>query len=150
MFFVLKWRQGAWQESPVRNPIPPSGFYYPNRIARIYLRAMEEVKGPNGLKALLNLVGLVQYTKELPPINLSREFDFADFASINQGVFDIYGFRGGLGLSLRGGPATFDKGLKDCGALAGVGDFAFKVLPLTTKIRIGMPALARIFTQFSD
>jgi hypothetical protein len=111
---------------------------------------MEEVMGPNGLKALFNLVGLVQYTKQFPPDNLNREFDFADFASVNQGVFDIYGFRGGLGLSLRGGRATFDKGLKDFGALAGVGDFAFKVLPLGTKLRIGLPALVRIFSQFSD
>ena len=134
----------------MRNQIPPSGYYYPNRIARIYLRAMEEVMGPNGLKALLNLIGLVKYTKEFPPNNLKREFDFSDFASINQGVFDIYGLRGGRGLSLRGGRATFDKGLKDFGALAGVGDFAFKVLPLGTKLRVGLPALARIFSQFSD
>lgn len=106
--------------------------------------------GRNGLNALLNLIGLVSYTKDLPPNNLNREFDFADFASINQGVFDIYGPRGGRGLSLRGGRATFDKGLKDFGALAGVSDIAFKVLPLGTKLRIGLPALARVFSQFSD
>ncbi len=34
--------------------------------------------------------------------------------------------------------------------MAGVGDLAFRVLPLSTKIRVGLPALARIFTQFSD
>lgn len=130
--------------------IPPSGYYYPNRIARIYLRAMEEVMGRNGLNALLNLTGLEQYKEAFPPNNLSKEFDFADFSGLNQGLYDIYGPRGGRGLSLRGGRATFDQGLKDFGALAGVGDIAFKILPVNTKVRIGLPALARIFSQFSD
>ena len=130
--------------------ITPSGYYYPNRIARIYLQAMEEVVGRNGLNALLNLTGLEQYKEEFPPNNLSKEFDFADFSGLNQGLYDIYGPRGGRGLSLRGGRATFDQGLKDFGALAGVSDFAFKILPVSTKVRIGLPALARIFSQFSD
>jgi hypothetical protein len=32
-----------------------SGLYYPNKIGRIYLMAMEEVMGTNGIKAVLNL-----------------------------------------------------------------------------------------------
>ena len=36
------------------------------------------------------------------------------------------------------------------GALAGVGDLAFKVLPLNAKLKIGVPAMANIFSQFSD
>lgn len=134
----------------MQNRIPPSGYYYPNRIARIYIQAMEEVVGRNGLLALLNLVDLGKYRETLPPNNLDREFDFADFSGINQGLFEIYGIRGGRGLSLRGGRATFDRGLKGFGALAGVSDLAFRVLPLSTKLRVGLPALARIFSQFSD
>jgi hypothetical protein len=134
----------------MRTQIPPSGYYYPNRIARIYLLAMEEVMGSNGLRALLNLIGLQRYAEELPPGNLAKEFDFADFSGLNEGLEIIYGPRGGRGLSLRGGRATFARGLKGFGALAGVGDLAFKVLPLQQKLRIGLPALARIFNQFSD
>jgi len=134
----------------VNNKIPPSGYYYPNRIARIYLLALQEVMGRNGLHALLNLVGLQQYKDSFPPNNLAKEFDFADFSSLGQGLHTIYGNRGGRGLGLRGGRATFDQGLKDFGALAGAGDLAFKILPLHTKVRIGLPAMARIFSQFSD
>lgn len=134
----------------MRNKIPLSGYYYPNRIARIYLEAMEEVMGRNGLNALLNLTGLQQYIGEYPPANLDRAFDFADFSNLNQGLIDIYGDRGGRGLGLRGGRATFDRGLKGFGALAGVSDLAFKVLPMGTKVRVGLPAMARVFTQFSD
>ena len=134
----------------MRNSVPPSGYYYPNRIARIYLQAMEEVMGRNGLNALLNLTGLQQYIEEFPKNNLNREFDFSDFSNLNQGVFDVYGPRGGRGLSLRGGRATFDQGLKGFGALAGVGDIAFRILPEKTKLKIGVPAMARVFSQVSD
>lgn len=134
----------------MRNIVPKSGYYYPNKIGRIYLQAMEEVMGRNGLNALLNLTGLKEYIQESPPDNLERGFDFSDFSNLNKGLDDIYGPRGGRGLALRGGRATFARGLKGFGALAGVGDLAFKVLPLATKIKIGLPAMARVFTQFSD
>lgn len=134
----------------MRKLVPNSGYYYTNRIVRIYLEAMEEVMGRPGLNALLNYTSLEKYIDEPPGYDLAKEIDFAEFSNLNQGILDIYGMRGGRGLSLRGGRATFDRGLKGFGALAGVGDLAFKVLPLSTKIRVGLPALARIFTQFSD
>ena len=46
---------------------------------------------------------------------------------------------------LRAGRATFNDVLKDFGALAGVGDIAFKVLPMHTKLKIGLSAMAKIF-----
>jgi predicted hydrocarbon binding protein len=134
----------------VKDLVPKSGFYYPNRIARIYLQAMEEIIGRNGLNALLNLIGLRHYADEYPPTNLSKEFDFADFSNLNQGVLDIYGVQGGRGLSQRAGRAIFDHGLQGFGILAGVDSDAFKSLPESSKITIGMTALARIFTQISD
>ncbi|MCA9961099.1 MAG: 4-vinyl reductase [Anaerolineales bacterium] len=119
-------------------------------MARILLVSMEEVMGRNGLNALLNLTEMRQFIQEPPPDNLERQFDFAHIANLTQGLDEIYGPRGGRGLALRGGRAIFSRGLKQFGALAGVGDLAFKVLPLQTKLKIGVPAVARIFTQFSD
>lgn len=134
----------------MRDLVPLSGYYYPNKMGRIFLLALEEVMGRNGLNALLNLIDLREYIQDLPPDNLERQFDFAHITNLNKGLEDIYGPRGGRGLALRGGRAIFSRGLKGFGALAGVGDLAFKVLPLKTKLRIGVPAVARIFTQFSD
>jgi len=127
-----------------------SNLYYPNKIARIYIAAMEEVMGKNGLNAILNLAGLHQYIDNYPPDNLERQFDFADFTSLNNALEDMYGPRGGRGLALRAGRACFSQGLKNFGALAGVGDLAFKVLPLGAKLKMGLPAMATIFTNFSD
>jgi len=119
-------------------------------MGRILLMSLEEVMGRNGLNALLNLVDLRQLINELPPDNLEKEFDFAHISNINRGLEEIYGPRGARGLALRGGRAIFSRGLRQFGALAGVSDLAFKVLPLQTKLKIGVPAVARIFTQFSD
>jgi predicted hydrocarbon binding protein len=130
--------------------IPKSGFYNTNKFARIALQAYEEVMGKNGLNAILNLAGLGNLIDNYPPDNLERQFDFADYTAIHIGLEDLYGPRGGRGLALRAGKSTFSDVLKDYGALAGVSDLAFKVLPLQTKLRIGLPAAARIFSQSSD
>jgi predicted hydrocarbon binding protein len=130
--------------------IDKSGLYYPNRIAHIYLEAMEEVMGRNGLVAALRMADLAELIDNYPPANLERAFDFADYSALNGALDEIYGPRGGRGLALRAGRASFDRGLKDFGALAGVGSAVFGRLPLGTKLRIGIPAMAKIFSQFSD
>ena len=131
-------------------PIPPSGLYYPNKFALITLDAFEQVMGKNGLNAILNLAHLSQLIDNYPPDNLNKEFDFAYYTAINIALEEMYGPRGGRGLALRAGRALFADALRNFGALAEVGDLAFKVLPLPAKLRIGVPAMARIFSQVSD
>ena len=130
--------------------IPESGYYYPNKIARIILEALEDVMGKNGLNAILNLAHLPHLIDNMPPDNLDKAFDFAYVSAINLALEEMYGPRGGRGLALRAGRAAFAEGLRNFGALAGVGDLAFKVLPLKAKLRIGLPAMAKIFSQVSD
>jgi len=132
------------------SPVQNAGLYYPNKFGRIMIQSLEEVMGKNGLNAILNLAGLNHYIESYPPDNLDKGFDFAELSAIGTALEEMYGPRGGRGLALRGGRAIFSRGLKQFGALAGVGDLAFKVLPLQTKLKIGLPAVARIFTQFSD
>ena len=131
-------------------PIPKSGLYYPNKIARIALTAIEDVMGKNGLNAILNLAGLTNLIDNFPPGNLERQFDFADFSGIFGALEEMYGPRGGRGLALRAGRATFSEGLRNFGARAGAGDLAFQVLPLSAKLHIGLPAMAKIFSSTSD
>jgi predicted hydrocarbon binding protein len=147
--------KGLAVEYPVKNAIPLSGYYWPTRIGRILLASLEAVIGPNGLNALLNLTGVGAHSlgasiKEVPPNDLARTFDFACVANLNQGLEMIYGPRGGRGLALRCGRVMGDHLLNEFGLLTGVSDLAIKLLPLSTKLRIGVPAVARIFTQYSD
>lgn len=132
------------------SPIPKAGLYYPSKFGLIMIKALEDVMGNNGLNAILNLAGLNAYIDNYPPDNLEKSFDFADVSSINIALEEMYGPRGGRGLALRAGRSTFADALKNFGALAGAGDLAFKVLPLQAKMRIGIPAMAKIFTQVSD
>lgn len=132
--------------------MPPakSGYNYPNKFARIYIEAMEEIMGKNGLNAILNLGGLQEFVGNYPPDNLEKQFDFSYYTALQVALEEMYGPRGGRGLALRAGRASFAQGLKGFGALAGVGDLAFKVLPLAAKLKIGVPAMANILSQFSD
>lgn len=132
------------------DPIPKSEYNYANKIARISIKALEDVMGKNGINAVLNLAHLSHLIDNYPPDNLEREFNFADFSALNLALEEMYGPRGGRGLALRAGRAAFADALRNFGALAGVGDLAFKVLPLQAKLRIGIPAMAKIFSQISD
>jgi predicted hydrocarbon binding protein len=132
------------------DPIPKSEYNYANKIVLITIKALEEVMGKNGLNAILNLAHLPHLIDNYPPDNLERQFNFADFSALNLALEEMYGPRGGRGLALRAGRAAFADALRNFGALAGVGDLAFRVLPLQAKMRIGIPAMAKIFTQISD
>ena len=132
------------------NIIPESGYYNSNKFARILLESIQEITGENGVNTVLNFANLSSLVGNFPPDNLDRAFDFTHFSMINQALEEIYGNRGGRGLALRVGRITFDDVLKDYGALAGVGDLAFRVLPLHMKISIGLQAMAKIFSEKSD
>ncbi len=127
-----------------------SGLYYPNKFARITMEAMEEIMGRNGLNTLLNMAKLPQYIDALPPDDLEKKFDFAEFTALNIALEDMFGPRGGRAMALRAGRKLFAGGLRSFGALAGAGDLACRILPLNAKLRVGLPALANIFNNFSD
>lgn len=127
-----------------------SEYHYPNRIGRIYLQALEEVMGRRGLQALLRFAHLDHLVDNLPPSNLALGFPFEDWSALNQALDDMYGPRGGRGLALRAGRKAFDQGLRDFGAVVGVADRAFKLLPLRIRLNVGLKAMAKTFTQFSD
>jgi len=129
---------------------PLSGFYYPNKMGLLYLTALEEVLGRNGINAILHLADLDEFIGNYPADNLDKQFDFVYISSLHEALELIYGARGGRGLELRAGRALFSGGLRNFGALSGAGDLAFKVLPLSTKLKVGVPAIAKVFTTITD
>lgn len=130
--------------------IPKSGYTLPNRLARIALESTEDLLGVQGMHRLLQLSQIPNLIDNYPPANLERGFDFADFAALNLGLEEMYGPRGGRGYALRVGRKTFADALSQFGALAGTGHSAFTMLPLGLKLKIGLGAMARIFSEISD
>lgn len=130
--------------------VEQSGLYYPNRFARWIFLAMRDVMGMNGLNALLSLATLENYMEDFPPDDLARQFDFAYIAAMSEALENMYGTRGGRGMALRIGRASFSQGMKTFGAFAGMTTPSFKALPLDQQVQLGVQVLVNVFNNFSD
>jgi len=53
-------------------------------------------------------------------------------------------------LALRTGRASFKYGLKEYGSMLGLTEVAFRLLPLTTKLRVGARSFAELFNKHTD
>ena len=125
-------------------------YHYPNKMGRIILLAMEEILGRNGIHAVLNHTKLHRWINNYPPNNLDLSFPFSDLSRMQVGLEEIYGPRGGQGLALRIGQASFKYGLREFGPMLGITDMAFRLLPLPTKLSTGAEIFAETFNKFTD
>lgn len=129
---------------------PAQKHFYPNRMGRIVLLAMEEILGRSGLNAVLNLVGLAGYINCFPSRDQTRQFPFEHVSRLQNGLEDAYGPRGGRGAALRVGRACFKYGLREFGPELGLTDLAFRLLPLPSRLKAGSEAFAALFNNATD
>jgi predicted hydrocarbon binding protein len=125
-------------------------YYWPNKMGRMYLLALEDVMGKNGVNAVLNLAQLGHLIHNYPPDNLDLGWSFDVMGALNQALDELYGPRGAKGLSMRAGRAGFYYAIKDFGSVLGVSDLAFRLLPLAMRMRMGLNAMAETFNKTSD
>jgi len=130
--------------------ITNSIYYFPNKLVRIILLAMEEVLGRNGIYAILNTSGQSGLINNYPPANMDKVFPYENISKLNIALEDVYGTLGGRGLAIRSGRACFKYGLREFGEELGLTDQTFKLMPLNAKIRAGANTLADIFNNQSD
>jgi predicted hydrocarbon binding protein len=127
-----------------------SGYYYPNKMGRIILRALEEIIGREGMDATLQRADLSGYIQHYPENNLEKKFRFEDVSHIQVELEHQYGNRSGRGLALRSGRASFRYGLREFGPLMGCTDLAFRLLPVHAKLKAGVSLFAQMFNLYSD
>ena len=127
-----------------------SSHFFPNKMGRIVLLALEEVMGVNRLNAVLSLARLQHLIAAYPPNDFGRAFSFDELGRLFQALDEMYGPRGGRGIALRAGHSAFRHGIRDFGPILGVADVAFRLLPLRAKLKTGIEAMAQTFNQFSD
>jgi predicted hydrocarbon binding protein len=125
-------------------------YFFPNKMGRIVLLALEEVMGHNGVNAILNLARLQDRMDNYPPNNFERAFSFDELGRLSQALDEMYGPRGGRGLARRAGRVCFKLGIRDFGPMLGLADIAFRVLPLNMKLKVGFEVLAETFNKFTD
>jgi len=127
-----------------------SGFYYPNKFARMYLEAIEAVLGGEELAQILDLAGIPQLIKHRPPDNLQLQFDFSHLTALHIAFEERLGESQGRATARAVGRAVFAAGLRNFGDLTGVTQPAFQKLPLHDKLTLALPAMAHVMMQFSD
>ncbi|HUS94667.1 MAG TPA: 4-vinyl reductase [Patescibacteria group bacterium] len=125
-------------------------YYYPNRMGRIVLVAMNDIIGNHGVNATLNLAGVPDLVNNYPPNNLKLGFRFENLAAIQETMDDMFGLRGGRLLAMRTGRETFKYALKDFMPVLGIADLAFRPLHLGIKLKIGLGVFAETFNKFTD
>jgi predicted hydrocarbon binding protein len=125
-------------------------YFYPNRMGRIVLLAIEEILGHDAVNAILNLAHLQEYIDQFPASNQDLEFPLEHAGRLQTALECAYGPRGGRGLSLRVGRACLKYSLREFGSELGMTDLAFRMLPLPTRLKVGSEALAGLFNQFTD
>jgi predicted hydrocarbon binding protein len=87
-------------------------LFFPNRLMRITLEALQEVIGAAGMKAIYTLSGLSHLADTLPPDDMERQFAFADFSALFGTLQTMFGPRGAHSLAVRAGRNTFTEGLR--------------------------------------
>lgn len=124
-------------------------YYYPNRMGRTVLLAMEEILGHTGTNAILNLAGLPAYLA-YPHDNQELDLPFTHISRLQAGLENAYGPRAGRGLALRIGRACLKYVLGEFGPELGLSDQAFRLLPLQTKLKTSSEAFATLFNNHTD
>mgnify|MGYP005836731441 CR=1 FL=1 len=132
---------------PTSNPSP---YFLSNRLGRIIMLSAEESFGRTALKAILNLAGMPYLINNYPPNNLDRRFNFDELSQLLRALETMYGPSGSRSLSLRMGQAVFRNGLKELGTALGTADLAFRLLPLSLKLRLGLESITTVLNEYSD
>jgi len=123
-------------------PIPKSGYYWPNKLVRVGLLALEDVMGKHGVNAILNVANLPHLINNYPPDNMELQFDFADISAIFGALGEIYGMRGSQILAVRAGRAIFSHFQHHFSEVDSVSDPAFKDIPLHAMLHIGLMTIS--------
>ena len=124
-------------------------YFYPNRIGRIILTAMEKEIGREQLDEVLR-IGNLEELQKLPPSNLDRKFPFERVSALQAATEVTYGTKAGRSMNYRIGGTCFNTGLKEFDPILGIADLPFRLMPLGMKFRVGLDVFARVFNQFSD
>lgn len=125
-------------------------YYWPNKLGRIYLLSLEDVMGKNGVNAVLNQARLRHLINNLPPNTLDLGWSFEEMAALNLALEELHGPLGGRGLAVRAGRASLYHFLEDLGAIMGIADVTFRLLPLGITMKAGLNAIADTFNKTSD
>jgi predicted hydrocarbon binding protein len=129
------------------------------KMGQIMLEGVREIIGEPGVNAVLNTVeagsgadmsGLESGSRigssALRQMTATGEA-FNEMSTIQMALEQLYGPRGGRGISLRSGRAAFKYFLRQYGDSMGISRLEYRLLPTHSRMKVGMQAMAAIFTD---
>lgn len=125
-------------------------YYYPQRMGRIILQAMDEILGHEGTQSILRFSSLASSLDHLPESRSDKTFSFETLSRLIESLEQAYGPQGGRGTALRVGRACFQYGLREYGSMLGLTEMAFRLLPLSSKLSVGSKSFADLFNKHTD
>jgi len=125
-------------------------YYYPNKWARIILTSAEEVMGPQGVNAMLNMAKIPEYVGNYPPDNMKKEFSFEGVGQLQKAIWEMYGNRGARVFAVRAGEQSFQTGLAQFKSVAAAAQVAMRVGSLEAKVKLGLEFFSKFFNTVSD
>lgn len=141
----------APEEKKDAAPAPAlSGYYYPNKWARIILTSAEEVMGRQGVNAMLNMAHIPEYIGNYPPDNMKKAFPFEGVGLLQKAIWDMYGPRGARVFAVRAGEQAFLEGLAQFKSVAAAAQVAMRVGSLEAKVKLGLEFFSKFFNTVSD
>jgi len=108
---------------------------------------VREIIGQAGMNAVFNL-GL--RTRLLPEGNgpdFEQDLTFHEIAGLQIALEGLYGPRGGRGIALRAGRASFPYFLRQFGERAGLTQMDFRLLPTQARLSSGLDVLTRLLAS---
>jgi hypothetical protein len=123
---------------------------YPNQMARIMLAAMTDVIGLEGARAVLKHADLNDLADSFPAADSIAALSFTDIASIQIGLENTYGVRGGRVLAQRTGREMFRYAQMELMQLLGIADLPERPIHLVLKMRICLEVIAESLKRLSN
>lgn len=125
-------------------------YYYPNVWGRSILTSAEEILGPGGVNALLNLAGLKDYIDHYPADNIQKAFPFEHVSKLQQAFYDMYGSRGARVFATRAGEQTFKYSMNKYDKVQKAAQAAMSVGSAEVRHRVGLQFFSKFFNAVSD
>lgn len=125
-------------------------FFYPNKMGRAILTAMQDVAHLDDYEEILSRANLDQFIGRLPSGDLNMEFPFHWVADLQESAEAQYGIVEGREFNRRVGRACLHSGLREFNPLVGIADLPVRMLPLGMKLHVGFDMFAMVFNRFTD
>lgn len=109
-----------------------------NLLMRIWLETIQEIVGPNGLKAILNHANIKEYIDNFPPDNDELVIPVRDVKSLRLSLIDLFGGKGARGLQLRVGRKITHNFIEKRPGIARATRLATRLLSETKKMRLSL------------